>query len=71
MSNLRALPDPLAEPTLAVKRGAAIAGISLRGMYAAIERGDVPSIRIGQRIVIPTARFLAQLGLDEQAKASA
>lgn len=56
----RAIPDAAAEPTIPVKRAAAILGISPRHAYAAVERGEIPSIRVGRKIVIPTARFLSR-----------
>ncbi len=34
--------------------------------YAAVARGEIPVIRLGRRIVVPTARLRAMLGLDEQ-----
>lgn len=63
----RTLPDPAAEPTITVPRAGNIAGISRRAAYAAAERGEIPVIRIGGRIVVPTAKFLALLGLAEAA----
>lgn len=60
----RTIPDATAEPTIDVKRAAGILGISVRHAYAAIERDEIPAIRVGQRIVIPTARFLAKYGLE-------
>lgn len=59
----RSIPDSTAEPTITVKRTAAILGISLRHAYSAIERGEIPSIRVGRSIVVPTARFLAKFDL--------
>lgn len=67
----RSLPDPGAEPTITVPRAAAIVGISRRAGYAAVERGEIPSIWVGGRVVVPTARFLTELGLTEQVKAAA
>lgn len=55
----RIVPDPATEPTMPVKRTAAVLGIGLRTAYTAIERGEIPSIRVGRTIVVPTARFLA------------
>jgi excisionase family DNA binding protein len=52
-------------PTLTVEEGRALLGIGRSAMYDAIERGDVPSIRIGRRIVIPTAALRRMLQLDE------
>ena len=34
-------------------------------MYDAVYRGEVPSIRVGRAIRIPTAKLLAQYGLTE------
>ena len=62
--HLRALPDPTAEPTITVPRAAAILGISRRAAYAAVERSEIPSIAVGSRIVVPTARFLMKYGFD-------
>ena len=59
----RALPNPFSEPTITVNRVAAILGISRRHAYAAVEQGEIPSIAVGRRIVIPTARFLAKFNL--------
>lgn len=59
----RKLPDPHAEPTITVERVAAILSLGRRTAYAAIERGEIPSIRVGRRIVVPTARFLAAFDL--------
>jgi excisionase family DNA binding protein len=66
----RTIPNPADEPTITIERAAAILGISLRAGYNAVERGDIPSIRIGRRIVVPTCRFLAVYSLagsDENA----
>lgn len=60
----RTLPDPAAEPTINVKRAAAVLGISVRHAYVGVERGEIPSIKVGTRIVVPTARFLALLFPD-------
>ena len=34
--------------------------------YAAVHRGEVPSLRIGRRIVIPTPALLRMLGADSE-----
>ncbi len=60
----RTIPDAEAEPTIKPPRAAAILGISTRAAYNAIDRGEIPSIRVGRSIVVPTARFLAAVGLD-------
>jgi excisionase family DNA binding protein len=67
----RTIPDPAIDPTIRAERAAAILDISLRHAYAAIERGEIPSVKIGTSVRIPTAKFLAAFGLGEQDEASA
>lgn len=57
---------PLAEdePTLTVERTAKVLGIGRSSAYAAITRGEIPSIRLGSRVVVPTAALHRMLGLD-------
>ncbi|SCL17697.1 DNA binding domain-containing protein, excisionase family [Micromonospora nigra] len=69
LSSNRAIPDPAAEPTITVKRAALVLGISIRHAYVAAERGDLPSIRVGRKVVVPTARFLAKYDLDDTSSA--
>jgi excisionase family DNA binding protein len=57
MSDL--VPDPAIEPTISVARAAEILGVGVRTAYNAIERGELPAIRVGRAFRIPTARFLA------------
>lgn len=52
-------------PTLTVEQAAVLFGISRSSAYRGIESGDIPSFRIGRRIVVPTAKVLDMLGLDE------
>jgi hypothetical protein len=59
----RRIPDPIEVPTISVKRYAQIVGIGLRTAYAGVESGEVPSIKIGKRVVIPTRQALAAVGL--------
>lgn len=59
---------PLAEdqPTLTIwpEAGGAI-GLSRSATYDAAARGDIPTIRIGRRILVPTAALRRMLQLDE------
>jgi excisionase family DNA binding protein len=54
------IPDPAVEPTISVDRAATILGVGRRTLYFAIERDEFPVIRVGKRLRIPTARFLAE-----------
>lgn len=59
----RTLPDPTTEPTISVGRAAKVLGVGKDAVYAAAERGDLPSIKVGRRVVLPTRKFLAATGL--------
>lgn len=56
-------------PTISVERASQILGISRRSAYRAASRGELPAIRIGRRLLVPTSRLLELLG--DQADADA
>jgi excisionase family DNA binding protein len=41
---------------------AALLGISRSAAYRAVARGEIPTIRIGRRLLVPTAKLYAMLG---------
>ena len=43
---------------------ARILGVARGTAYEAIRRGEIPSIRIGKRILVPRAKLHAMLGHD-------
>lgn len=57
------LPDPL-PVTLTVEEAARVLRIGRNSAYEAIARGDIPSVRIGGRVLIPSARLLALFGVE-------
>ncbi len=57
------LPDPRERPTLTVEEAARIVGVSRSSAYEAARTGELPVIRVGRRVLIPTARLLAMLGV--------
>jgi len=48
--------------TLTVEEAAAMLGISRAFAYEAVRRGDIPSIRIGRRVLVPQAALSRMLG---------
>ena len=60
------LPDPEAQPTLSVEETAAILQVGRNTVYDAVRSGAIPSIRVGRRYLVPTARLAAMLGLREE-----
>jgi hypothetical protein len=61
------LPDPREEPTISVPRAGAILGLSRPSSYDAAKRGDIPTLRIGRRLVVPTARLLDEVDVLAEA----
>ena len=45
---------------------ALLGGLGINQTYAGIKRGDIPSIKIGRRILVPRARLLAMLNGDPE-----
>lgn len=58
------LPDPEEQPTMRVPELAAALGLAESTVYDAIARGELPSIKIGRRLLIPTAGVRRKLELD-------
>lgn len=57
--------NPAAHPTLSVDEFAVLFGISRGAAFRAVANGEVPHVRLGRRIRIPTALARRMLGLDE------
>ena len=52
------------QATLTVDEAAHLLGISRGTAYSAVHSGDLPSIRFGTRLVIPSAALKRLLGVD-------
>lgn len=59
------LPDPEVTPVLKPEVARHFLHLGRSAMYDAINRGEVPSIRIGRLIVIPTAALRRMLQVDD------
>ena len=59
-----ALPTAEQRPTLSVPEVAVILGISRQHAYEGIKTGDIPCIRIGRKVLIPTAELRRLLAVD-------
>lgn len=57
-------PDPRQKPTLSVEDAAGLLKISRASAYQGVKAGEIPSIRVGRRILVPTAALLTLLGMD-------
>jgi len=64
---MKPIPDPRQTPTLTVVEAGQYLGLGRDSSYKAVNRGEIPIIRIGRRIVVPTAQLLAMLGISDAA----
>jgi excisionase family DNA binding protein len=65
-----ALPTPEMQPTVKVAEAGRLLGLGRAAAYEAVRRGDIPSIRIGRRVVVPTAALRRMLQLDDDKPAA-
>lgn len=54
-------------PTMSIPQAAVILGISRRSAYRAAANDELPTIKVGRRLLVPTARLLAMLGVVQPA----
>lgn len=52
-------------PLLTVEQAIRLTQLGRSTVYEALRRGDLPSVRIGRRILIPRRSLMRRLGLDE------
>lgn len=50
--------------TISVEDVAELLGISARSAYRAARSGELPALRLGRRVLVPTARLLELIGED-------
>ncbi|HEY1621754.1 MAG TPA: helix-turn-helix domain-containing protein [Streptosporangiaceae bacterium] len=58
------IPDPMRTPTLTVPEAGILLGLSRPSAYEAARRGDIPVLKLGRRLVVPTASLLRILGIE-------
>ncbi len=54
-------------PTLSVEQAGQMLGIPRATAYRAAAAGELPTFKIGRRLLVPTARLLDLLGLAAEA----
>ena len=58
------IPDPRKRPTVTIEESGEILGIGRSSAYAAAKAGEIPTIRVGRRLLVPTAMLLSMLGMS-------
>jgi excisionase family DNA binding protein len=60
-------PDELrSRLTITVEEAAAALGIGRTAAYEAVRRGELETLRLGRRVLVPTAPLLRLLGLEDR-----
>jgi len=59
------------EPTISVPDYGQLIGVSRASAYVFAREGQIPTIRVGRRVRVPSAAVLRQLGLDSEPHATA
>ena len=60
-----ALPDPKTTPTISVEEAGRVIGLSKDSAYKAAHAGQIPTLRFGKRMLVPTAALLEMLGVQK------
>lgn len=58
------IPNPVQSPVLSVAETAELLGLGKEATYRAIAKGEIPSVRIGKKILVPTTQILSLLGIQ-------
>jgi len=59
------VPTPEEQPTMALDDLVPILGMGRSSIYNAVARGEIPVIRLGRRLRVPTAALRRMLQLDD------
>jgi hypothetical protein len=62
---LKAFHEALSAPTITVPLAGRLLGLSRNKAYEAAAKGEIPTIKFGKRIVVPTMPLRRMLGLAE------
>jgi excisionase family DNA binding protein len=63
------IPTPEEQPTVSVEQAGAWCGLGRSAAYEAVRRGELPSLRFGRSLRVPTARLRVMLGMDAEPEA--
>lgn len=58
------VPNPREQPVLSVEEAGRLLGLGRSAAYQAVAKGEIPSLRLGRRRVVPTAALRRLLALD-------
>lgn len=53
-------------PTISIKQASELLGISLRSAYKCARTGELPTLRLGRRLLVPTPKLMRMLGVEPE-----
>jgi excisionase family DNA binding protein len=59
------LAELAARPTCSIDEAARLLGIGRSTAFAAAHDGSLPTLRLSKRLLVPTAKLLAMLGVEQ------
>jgi excisionase family DNA binding protein len=59
------VPNPSEQPTMTIDEARTALRLSRSSAYDAARSGDLPTVRVGRRLLVPTAALRRMLQLDE------
>jgi excisionase family DNA binding protein len=54
--------------TITVEEAGAVLGVGRSTAYEAVRAGELPSLKLGRRVLIPVPKLLALLGVEQTAE---
>jgi excisionase family DNA binding protein len=63
--------DPEQHPTISLDEAAIALGIARSSAYQAARAGEIPTVRFGRRVRVPTAALRRMLALDDDPQPAA
>jgi excisionase family DNA binding protein len=63
-------PKTVSAETISVEEAGKRLGVSRMCAYTAVKRGQIPSIRVGHRLVVPVAKLNEMLGVTQTREAN-
>jgi excisionase family DNA binding protein len=60
------IPDPETTPTLTVEQAAELLGLGRSSGYLAAQRGEIPTLKFGRALRVPTVKLRQMLGIDAE-----
>ncbi len=70
MSDPLTIEDLKTRATVTVPEAGKLLGIGKSVAYTSVKRGDIPALRIGNRLLVPASALLEMLGIHEDTNSS-